>query len=458
MPPSVYTATAKTWARGNFSPAQVRNFQKLDLALKILVPAGLLVSLVVGLKIGALDGYLRLFDGSRFQSPLMALAACYSIAFLVFQGVRTALWWRYKPYALPAGPLPMITVVIPAYNEGAMVEKALYSVAAADYPKDRLEIICIDDGSKDDTWTYIQRAQQRYPDLIQTIRFPENRGKREGLHVAFNRAQGDYFVTVDSDSVIEPGTLKQILAPLLADPRVGAVAGNVKVYNRTANVLTRMLWVRFVLSFDFLRASQSVYGFVFCTPGALSAYRREAIMPVLEAWRHQTFLGVKCTIGEDRAFTNLVLSQGYRTVYQRSAVVYTTVPEHYRGMCKMFLRWDRSNFREDWVQLKYMFTRYRKGQRLLPILDFFVRELEFPLSLIYVPLLVVSICLYPLVLLKFITAVAIISFVLTIYYISVERDMDFVYGVIYSFYAFFLMKWIKPYAFLTLRNGGWLTR
>ncbi len=458
MPPSVYTATAKTWARENFSPTQIRNVQKLDLALKILVPIGLLVCLVVGLKIDALDGYLRLFDGSRFQSPLMALAACYSVAFLVFQGVRTALWWRYKPYALPPGPLPMVTVVIPAYNEGAMVEKALYSVAAADYPRDRLEIICIDDGSKDDTWSYIQRAQKRYPELIQAIRFPENRGKREGLHAAFTRAQGDYFVTVDSDSVIEPGTLKEILAPLLADPRVGAVAGNVKVYNRPANVLTRMLWVRFVLSFDFLRASQSVYGFVFCTPGALSAYRRAAIMPVLEAWRRQTFLGVKCTIGEDRAFTNLVLQQGYRTVYQRSAVVYTTVPEHYRGMCKMFLRWDRSNFREDWVQLTYMFTRYRKGQRLLPILDFFVRELEFPLSLIYVPLLVVSICLYPLVLLKFITAVAIVSFVLTLYYISVERDMDFVYGVIYSFYAFFLMKWIKPYAFLTLRNGGWLTR
>lgn len=74
-----------------------------------------------------------------------------------------------------------------------------------------------------------------------------------------------------------------------------------------ANLLTRMAWVRFFLSFDFLRASQSMYGFVFCTPGALSAYRREAIIPILDDWRQQTFLGVRCTIGEDRAFTNLVL-------------------------------------------------------------------------------------------------------------------------------------------------------
>ncbi len=458
MSPSLNTATVKHWAPENLSQVSAPKFQNLDLILKILVPVGLLLSLVVALRIGFLDGYLRLFDWRSYCGPLLALGAGYSLAFLLFQGVRTVFWWRYKPYPLPPGPLPAVTVVIPAYNEGAMVEKALYSVAASDYPADRLEIICIDDGSRDDTWEFIQRAQQRYPELIQAIRFPRNRGKREALYSGITRGRGEYFVTVDSDSVIEPDTLKQILAPLLKDPRIGAVAGNVKVYNRSANLITRMLWVRFVLSFDFLRASQSMYGFVFCTPGALSAYSREAIFPVLGAWRHQTFLGVPCTIGEDRAFTNLVLRQGYRTVYQRSAVVYTTVPETYRGMCRMFLRWDRSNFRESLIQLSYMFTRYRRGHRVLPILDFFVRELEFPLSLIFLPLLLVSICLYPLVLVRFITALSLISFILTVYYISVERDMDFVYGVLYSFYAFFLLKWIRPYAFLTLRDGRWLTR
>jgi hyaluronan synthase len=430
----------------------------LDLLVKILVPLGLLVSLGVALQVGSLDGYLRLFTLRSYHTPLLAVGAGYSLAFLLFQAVRTILWWRYRPYPLPPGPLPKVTVIIPAYNEGAMVEKAIYSVAASDYPADRLEIICIDDGSRDDTWEYIRRAQQRCPDLIQTIRFPRNRGKREALYAGFTRGRGDYFVTVDSDSVIEAGTLKQILAPMLQDPQIGAVAGNVKVYNRTANLVTRMLWVRFVLSFDFLRASQSMYGFVFCTPGALSAYRREAVFPVLEDWRRQTFLGTRCTIGEDRAFTNLVLRRGYHTAYQRSAVVYTTVPETYRGMCRMFLRWDRSNFRESFIQLCFMFSRYRRRHRLLPILDFFVRELEFPLSCIFVPLLLISICLYPLVLVKFITALALISFILTIYYLKVEKDMDFVYGVLYSFYAFLLLKWIRPYAFLTLRDGRWLTR
>jgi hyaluronan synthase len=430
----------------------------LDQALKIIVPSMLIIFSVICFKVGSLSGYLQLFSPTSYASPLIALGASYSLAFLFFQVVRTVLWWRYRSFPLPTCPMPSVTVIIPAYNEGAMVEKAIYSVAASDYPSDRLEIICIDDGSQDDTWSYISRAKQTYPQLIKAIRFPQNRGKREALYAGFTQSRGEYFVTVDSDSVIEPDTLKQILAPMLQDPKVGGVAGNVKVYNRTHNFLTRMLWVRFILSFDFLRASQSMYGFVFCTPGALSAYRRDAIYPILESWRHQTFLGVRCTIGEDRAFTNLILRQGYWTVYQRSAVVYTTVPENYQGLYRMFLRWDRSNFRESLIQLSYMFTSYRPNHRLMPILDFFIRESEFPMTCIFLPLLLISLVSYPLALVRFVTGVGLVSFVLTFYYIRQERDMDFVYGIIYSYYAFLFLRWIKPYAFLTIRNGRWLTR
>lgn len=441
-----------------WQPERRRRGQVLDTTLKVLIPLAVLAALAISLELGAFEGYRNLFDLKRYHTPLLALGSGYALAFLLFQTIRTVLWWRYRPYPTTEGPLPKVTVIIPAYNEGAMVEKAIYSVVASDYPADRLEIFCIDDGSKDDTWEYIDRAARRYPDLIKAIRFPANQGKREALYVGFTQGRGEYFVTVDSDSVIQPDTLKQILAPMTQNPKIGAVAGNVKIYNRHANLLTRMLWVRFVLSFDFLRASQAMYGFVFCTPGALSAYRREAILPVLEEWRQQTFLGRRCTIGEDRAFTNLVLRQGYHTFYQRNAVVYTMVPETYRGLCRMFLRWDRSNFRESYIQLKFMFTRYRQRQRLLPILDFFVRELEFPISLIFIPLLVVAVCLNPLILVKVLAAMAVISCILCLYYVSTERDLDFVYGVVYSFYTFFLLRWVRPYAFLTLKDGRWLTR
>ncbi|MDD3582007.1 MAG: glycosyltransferase family 2 protein [Desulfobacca sp.] len=429
-------SNAVYWEQG-LPPRLDQKCRNLDLILKLSVILGLLVSLVVAVHIGSLDAFLNFFRYQTYARPLLGIGAAYTLAFLVLQLVNTVLWWRYKPYPLPSGPLPRLTVIIPAYNEGPMVEKAIYSVANADYPADRLEIICIDDGSRDDTWFYMARAQKRFPDLIKTIRFPRNQGKREAMYAAFTQGQGEFFVTVDSDSVITPETLKQIIAPLLQNPKIGAVAGNVKVYNRHHNFMTRMLWVRFVLSFDFLRASQSMYGGVFCTPGALSAYRREAVLPIINDWRHQTFWGVLCTIGEDRAFTNYVLRQGYYTAYQRTAQVYTLVPETYRGLCKMFLRWDRSNFRESYVQMQYIFTRYRDQHRLLPILDFLVRGLNFPIRYLFLPLLVASFVMYPIILLKFFTAMGVITLVLTTYYIQQERDLDFVYGILYSYYAFF---------------------
>jgi hyaluronan synthase len=261
----------------------LKKMQLADLILKILVPAMLLVFFVVSMHYGSLDGYLQLLSRQNYVSFIPALGAIYTLLLLLFQVVRTVLWGLYKPYALPPAELPKVTVIIPAYNEGAMVEKAIYAVTGSDYPSDKLEIICIDDGSKDDTWTYISRAQRRFPQLIKAIQFPKNRGKKAGLYAGFTQGGGDIFVTIDSDSVIQKDTLRQAVAPMLHDPKIGAVAGNVKVYNRHQSLLGKMLAVRFVLSFDFLRASQSWYGMVTCTPGALSAYRREAVLPHVDA-------------------------------------------------------------------------------------------------------------------------------------------------------------------------------
>jgi hyaluronan synthase len=445
-------------ALGKWRTKEEKRIQLLDQALKILVPAFLMVCFIASVKFGSFDGYLKLMSRQSFASPLLALGAGFTLAYLAFQVVRTVLWCRYKSYPLPAGPLPRVTVIIPAYNEGAMVEKAIYSAVASDYPADRLEIICIDDGSKDDTWTYIKRAAQRYPHLVKAIRFPRNRGKKAGLYTGFTQGRGDFFVTIDSDSVVAPDTIKQVIAPMLQDPKIGAVAGNVKVYNRARSLMARMLAVRFVLAFDFLRASQSVYGFVTCTPGALSAYRKKALKPILKEWLQQTFMGLPATIGEDRALTNFVLRQGYYTAYQRNALVHTVVPECYRGLCRMYLRWDRSNFRENWVQLKFIFSKYRDRHRLLPIIDFFITQVEFPLTYLFLGLLLLSFYVYPIVMVKFFAGLGVFTLIWMYYYIHQERDLEFIYGILYSYYAFFFLHWVQPWAFLTVRNGRWLTR
>ena len=430
---------------------------KLDLVIKIIIPLLLLVMVALACQYGSFRVYLELLQSQTYTSFLPALGAGYTLLMLLLQGLRTILWACYRPYPLSSAPLPSLTVIIPAYNEGKMVEMALSSVAKANYPWEKLEIVCVDDGSTDDTWDFIEQAQTRFPGLIKTIRFPDNRGKKQALYAGFKAARGEILVTVDSDSVIEPEALRHLVAPLQEDDTIGAVAGNVKVYNRHTSFMGKMQGVRFV-NLDFLRASQSLYRTVICTPGSLSAYRRAALMPHLEAWLNQSFLGAPCHHSEDRALTNFILKGGYYTFYQRTAIVYTLVPETYGGLCRMYLRWERGNVRESCVMLGYLFTRYRKKYRFLPVLECILTQLEGPLAAFFFGLLLFSILVYPPILFKLLMLLGIMSFLGLIYYLFLERDLEFVYGVIYSYYAFFFLQWIYPYAFVTVRDRRWLTR
>ena len=147
-------------------------------------------------------------------------------------------------------------------------------------------------------------------------------------------------------------------------------------------------------------------------------------------------LGDRCTIGEDRAFTNLILRQGYDTVYQRSAVVYTTVPETYKGMCRMFLRWDRSQFSGVLSSSSLSCSPVTGPKPPAAHRGLFSPGAGVSPHLLFIPLLLVSSSLSPCADVKFFTALALVSFILTVLLHQHERDMDFVYGVLYSFYAF----------------------
>ena len=123
-----------------------RSLPWIDPALKGLIPAMVIAFVVLALKFGSFHAYAELLSRQTYTAFLPALGAAYTLLMLIFQLGRTVLWARYRPYPPAAGPLPRLTVIIPAYNEGAMVEKAIAAIAASDYPAGRMEIICIDDG------------------------------------------------------------------------------------------------------------------------------------------------------------------------------------------------------------------------------------------------------------------------------------------------------------------------
>lgn len=375
-----------------------------------------------------------------------------------YTGLQSLLWLRYRPFvAPPSAPLPKISVIIPAFNEGPMVERSIRSVARSDYPAALLEIIVVDDGSRDDTFFHMQHLRREFPDLVRLVRFIGNRGKRAALVAGFETAQGEIVVTIDSDSEVEPSTLREMVAPFLVDPRIGGVAGRVAVLNRD-NHVARMLDVQYALAFDFGRAAQSVYRAVAVCPGALSAFRRDLILPHLDAWAAQTFLGRPVNHGEDQALTNIVLRLGYDTVYQRTAAIHTLAPTNYGQLSRMFVRWDRSYVVEGLSFAKFMLTRYREKNRLLPVVAFLVGNFRLAalfFGLATLPMLAsfdVSRVLHASLALFVGAALS------ACYHLRLERSFRFLYGVAYAAYSFLLLQWVLPWALITVRDERWGTR
>src|SRR5207245_9263162 len=159
---------------------------------------------------------------------------------------------------------------------------------------------------------------------LRCIDLSENRGKRAAVATGIRATTGEIIVFVDSDSAPEAAAVGRIVQAF-ADPRVGAVSGITHVRNAGDNVLTRIQAARYFISYALLKAAESVAGAVTCCSGCFAAYRRDAVLPVLDAWEHQRFLGAACTYGDDRSLTNQILRTQWRTRYHAQAESWTKV-------------------------------------------------------------------------------------------------------------------------------------
>lgn len=378
--------------------------------------------------------------------------------------MRTALWWLYRPMAPTADEaahLPTLTVVVPAYNEGPGVRKTIESILASDYPPELLRVIAVNDGSKDDTGAHLDAAAAACPERVTAIHMAKNGGKRRAVHAGWSRATTEVVATVDSDSVVPPESLANLVTPMLRDDRVAGVAGQVLVDNREQNLLTRMLGVRYILGFDYIRAYQSMLRTVWCCPGALQAYRRAVIAPHLDRWRDQHFLGAQCTNGDDHAMTNLVLSLGHDTVYQANARVFTLVPSRYVRLTKMFVRWGRSATREGLRALAFAPARVlRLGPLRGPLMlfDAVLQPLTILAKLLGFGFAFYILFAHPIWFARAALATTLIAVLYGLVFLRSERSTEVLFGILYAWFAMFALIWVQPLATLTVRKNGWMTR
>jgi len=425
----------------------------------IILTSGFIV--VFSIKVRIFQLWIEFLGSSSFLSmatyPLLISAA------IILSGIifRTVLWFRYKPQTIEPGEevdWPYVTVIMPALNEEELIEKSIDSIFASNYPQERFEVVCVNDGSTDMTYFYMKRAKRKYGDRLKVINFTKNLGKRKALYSGLKKSRGEIIVTVDTDSKIGRSAIRNIIVPLIKDKTTGAVAGRVAVLNEKQNFLTRMLSIRYSISFNFGRAYQSVYGTVFCCPGALTAYRKTVLQKFIKSWVNQKFLNTHCTYGEDRALTTQILKAGYMTRFQSNALVYTKVPSRFSQMVRMYVRWTRSYLRESILFAKFMFSKYRTKRRVLPIFDFFFLNILHPFHIFSLGIVTYSFFVHPLFILRHIAFLVIFSFLLSLYYLRTNKSLTFLYGIPYALMTAFCMWWLVPFAALTMKNQSWLTR
>lgn len=346
---------------------------------------------------------------------------------------------------------PRVTVIVPSYNEEpAILRDCVKSIAAQAYPD--LEILVVDDGSSQRELLRQAAYDTFDPRRVQVIYTPINVGKRHAQKFGFNRATGEIIVTVDSDTVLPPGAIRQLMQRF-RDPSIGAVTGDVQVANKTTNLLTRMIAYRYWTAFHQERAAQSYFFVLMCCSGPFAAYRKHIIDQVKDAYTSQKFLGKRCTFGDDRHLTNLVLEAGYRVTFDNRAIAYTHVPERMRQYLKQQLRWNKSFYRE----MLWTMKSFRKHHRYL-IYDLCM-QLTLPFLLVVALSATVMRGIHnPRVVLFYCGTLVGVALVRAIYGIYRTLDVGFLLFVFYGFIHVFLLLPTRFYALFTMAKTGWGTR
>lgn len=350
-------------------------------------------------------------------------------------------------------PEPPVSFIIPVKNEGRIIAETIRKCYDVNYPKNKLEVVIINDGSTDNTWNEIEKMKKAYPSLV-AINWEKNRGKRHAMSEGFRKAAGEIVIQLDSDSYLERDSLRKLMKPF-SDARIAAVSAHTDPVNRDKNVLTRMQAAYYFVAFRALKASESIFNMVFCCSGCCSAYRKAAILPLLDKWTNEIFLGKKVSWGDDRSLTNLVLKSGYKTVYSSTAQAYTIVPDSLKMFLKQQVRWKKS-----WIVNSIGASKFIMKKDAFVAVTYF-----FPMIIISILAPIIAfkaLVINPLFFDKFpffyLSGVFLISSLLTVHYQFFRNDRNWKYIFVWSFLNMTLLSYVILYSLADIRNTGWGTR
>jgi len=242
-------------------------------------------------------------------------------------GVFFCLRWERRP--LPRFPhYPLVSVIVPAHNEEGSIEDVIENLRDLNYPN--YEVIAVNDGSTDRTKEILNRLSAKYAEWLKVIHLYPNSGKAKALNAGILLSKGQFVVTMDADSYLDPNALLWMMDHLITYPRVGAVTGNPRVLNRTT-LLGRIQIGEYSSIIGLIKRTQRLLGKVLTVSGVIAAFRKSALL--------ECGLFDADTVTEDIDITWKLQRRFWDVRYEPQALCWVLVPETLKGLWRQRIRW-----------------------------------------------------------------------------------------------------------------------
>lgn len=255
---------------------------------------------------------------------------------------------------------PMVSIMVPAHNESIVIRKTVQALLALDYPKDKYEIIVINDNSSDDSAEVLKKIQEKNPDrkliVINTDNVSGGKGKSNALNIGFSVSSGSVIAIYDADNTPEPNALTLLVENLMSDDKLGAVIGKFRTRNRNASLMTRFVNIE-TLAYQCMNQAGRWFFFKLCTIPGTNFVIRRSIIERIGGWDTKA-------LSEDTEISFRIYRMGYKIKLMPLSVTWEQEPQLLRIWLKQRTRWAKGNIYVLKENFKYVFDRKAGAMRL----------------------------------------------------------------------------------------------
>ncbi|GAA0091868.1 glycosyltransferase [Paraclostridium bifermentans] len=316
---------------------------------------------------------------------------------------------------------PFVSILVPAHNEGKVIGKTVESLLLLDYPRDKMELIVINDNSSDDSKDILQSIKNKYKKynftIINTDNITGGKGKSNALNIGYQEAIGEFIAIYDADNTPEKTALRYLIQTIVKDDKLGAVIGKFRTRNKHKNILTKFINIE-TLSFQWIAQAGRRQLLGLCTIPGTNFVLRKTTIEQLGGWDTKA-------IAEDTEISFRIYKLGKRITYVPQAVTWEQEPETINVWIKQRTRWVKGNI---YVLVKYIKNIFKgKQNRVLFDIVYF-----FSVYFLFLTSVVISDCIFVLSLFNIVQVnipfnfwiVWVLSYILFILQVSITLSME----------------------------------